>query len=111
MIFVGCGVGCGIVLLCVDGNDFFVIYVVLSWVVECVCCNFGLMLIEWVIYCVGVYLMLDDLIKYWLSDDWLYFLFGDLIECFKCYLIVKGIWLDSVYDVLMVEFEVEVIVV
>lgn len=111
IIFVNCGVGCGIVLLWVDGNDFLVVYVVFEWVVECVWCNFGLSLIEWVIYCVGLYLILDDLFKYCFVDDWINFLLGDLIVCLKWYMIGFGIWLEEQYEVIYKVFEVEVLVV
>lgn len=82
-IFVLWGYGFGIFFVWVDGNDYLVVYVVVKWVVFCVCSGFGLMIIEYVMYCVGGYFSFDDFLVYRGSVEGVVWLFGDLIECLK----------------------------
>lgn len=82
--------------------DLFVVYVVIKFVCECVVVGEGLILIEIMIYCYGLYIFFgDDLICYCIKEfdgEWE---FKDLIVCFCIFLEGKGFWNEEKENVVI----------
>lgn len=79
-------IGYGMLGIWVDGNDVLVCYVVMVEVVVWVWVGDGLMLIEVVIYCFGLYIIVDDLIWYCSQEEVDCWVMLDLILCYCIYL-------------------------
>ena len=107
--FANRGVGCGIVSLRVDGNDFLAVYAVSLWAAERARRNLGPTLIEWVTYRAGPHSTSDDPSKYRPADDWSNFPLGDPIERLKQHLVRIGHWSEEEHQQLSVALEAEVI--
>ncbi len=107
--FANRGVGCGIVSLRVDGNDFLAVYAVSRWAAERARRNLGPTLIEWVTYRAGPHSTSDDPSKYRPADDWSNFPLGDPIERLKQHLVRIGHWSEEEHQQLSVALEAEVI--
>lgn len=90
-----CGLGYGIKIICVDGNDVLVIYVVIKEVCCIVIEEKCFVFIEVMIYCLVVYFMLDDLIGYCFCEEEDKWCVKDFIVCMVKWLESKG-WFDEV---------------
>jgi 2-oxoisovalerate dehydrogenase E1 component alpha subunit len=106
--FAARGIGCGIVSLRVDGNDFLAVYAASAWAAERARSNLGPTLIEWVTYRAGAHSTSDDPTRYRPADDWTRFPLGDPVVRLKQHLIRLGAWSDEEHDATQKELEAEV---
>jgi 2-oxoisovalerate dehydrogenase E1 component alpha subunit len=107
--FAARGVGCGLVSLRVDGNDFLAVYAASRWAAERARGNLGPTLIEWVTYRGGPHSTSDDPSKYRPADDWERFPLGDPVARLKKHMVAIGAWSDAEHEKLAKEIEAEVI--
>ena len=107
--FAGRGVGCGIAILRVDGNDFLAVYAASRWAAERARSNLGPTLIEWVTYRAGAHSTSDDPSRYRPADDWAQFPLGDPVERLKKHLIAIGEWSEERHEALRKQTEAEVV--
>ncbi|MEO8388743.1 3-methyl-2-oxobutanoate dehydrogenase (2-methylpropanoyl-transferring) subunit alpha [Polaromonas sp.] len=106
--FAARGVGCGIVSLRVDGNDFLAVHAASLWAAQRARANLGPTLIEWVTYRAGPHSTSDDPSKYRPADDWQRFPLGDPVERLKAHLVGLGEWSQAWHDALAMELEQDV---
>ena len=106
--FAARGIGCGIVSLRVDGNDFLAVVAASRWAVERARSNLGPTLIEWITYRGGAHSTSDDPTQYRPIDDWQHFPLGDPIERLKQHLVGLGVWTDEQHEAARKELEAEV---
>lgn len=107
--FAARGVGCGIVSLRVDGNDFLAVYAASKWAAQRARSNLGPTLIEWVTYRAGPHSTSDDPSKYRPGDDWQRFPLGDPITRLKDHLILLGAWSEEQHALATQELEAQVL--
>jgi 2-oxoisovalerate dehydrogenase E1 component alpha subunit len=106
--FAARGIGCGIVSLRVDGNDFLAVVAASQWAAERARSNLGPTLVEWVTYRAGAHSTSDDPSRYRPGDDWQKFPLGDPIARLKRHLIGLGKWSEQEHEATQKALDAEV---
>jgi 2-oxoisovalerate dehydrogenase E1 component alpha subunit len=106
--FAARGIGCGIVSLRVDGNDFLAVVAASQWAAERARSNLGPTLVEWVTYRAGAHSTSDDPSRYRPVDDWQKFPLGDPIARLKQHLIGLGKWSEQEHEATQKALDAEV---
>jgi 2-oxoisovalerate dehydrogenase E1 component alpha subunit len=106
--FAARGIGCGIVSLRVDGNDFLAVVAASQWAAERARGNLGPTLVEWVTYRAGAHSTSDDPSRYRPVDDWQKFPLGDPIARLKQHLIGLGKWSEQEHEATQKALDAEV---
>jgi len=106
--FAARGIGCGIVSLRVDGNDFLAVVAASQWAAERARSNLGPTLVEWVTYRAGAHSTSDDPSRYRPGDDWQKFPLGDPIARLKQHLIGLGKWSEQEHEATQKALDAEV---
>jgi len=90
--FAARGIGYGLPVLRVDGNDFLAVYAATAWAADRARSNLGATLIEHYTYRAEAHSTSDDPSRYRPSDDAKAWPLGDPIERLKVHLIARGQW-------------------
>lgn len=106
--FAARGIGYGLAVLRVDGNDFLAVYAATQWAAQRARANLGATLIEHFTYRAEGHSTSDDPTRYRAADEASKWPLGDPIERLKTHLIKRGEWSDAQHDALQDEVTKEV---